>query len=93
MSYQPQPTQPPKKKRVFLWVFLAIQALFVIWIITGVAGSSTSTGDCGSLTAQQCSDAQTVGTGLGVSVILCVWAVVDVVVGGGYAVIRLAKRP
>ncbi|HWG02604.1 MAG TPA: hypothetical protein VG164_12260 [Trebonia sp.] len=32
--------KPPKKKRrVFLWVFLIIQALFIIWIITGVASN------------------------------------------------------
>ena len=36
--------QPPvqvnvqrKKRRVFLWVFLAVQALFLIWIIAGAA--------------------------------------------------------
>lgn len=28
---------PRKRRRVFLWVFLGIQALFVIWIITAVA--------------------------------------------------------
>jgi hypothetical protein len=28
---------PRKRRRVFLWVFLGIQALFVIWIIAGVA--------------------------------------------------------
>jgi hypothetical protein len=42
---QPQPytaprypaSGPRKKRRVFLWVFLAVQVLFLIWIITGVA--------------------------------------------------------
>jgi hypothetical protein len=33
---------PPRKraKRVFMWTFLVIQALFLIWIITGIAGNS-----------------------------------------------------
>jgi hypothetical protein len=47
--YQPQPRyapqspprqqwqQPRKKRRVFLWVFLAIQVLFVVLIITQIA--------------------------------------------------------
>jgi hypothetical protein len=36
--YPPQQYAPPRKRRrVFLWVFLAVQALFLIWIIAGVA--------------------------------------------------------
>lgn len=27
----------PKKKRVFMWTFLAIQVIFLIWVITGIA--------------------------------------------------------
>ena len=40
-----------KKRRVFLWIFLAIQALFVVWII---AGSASSGPDTGSQVAQMC---------------------------------------
>jgi hypothetical protein len=32
-AYRP----PRRKKRVFLWVFLAIQVIFVIWLIAGIA--------------------------------------------------------
>lgn len=33
-----QAVKPPRRKRrVFLWVFLAVQALFIIWIIAAVA--------------------------------------------------------
>ena len=46
--YPPAPSQvrarrrqarraPRRKKRIFLWVFLVIQALFIIWIIAGLA--------------------------------------------------------
>ena len=50
-GYPPQPSQwgtppPPaqarRKRRVFLWVFLAIQALFVIWIISALAAKGPS---------------------------------------------------
>jgi len=45
-GYQAPPQQPyaphRRKRRVFLWVFLAIQALFMIWLIAGVAGTSHS---------------------------------------------------
>jgi len=33
----PYQRAPRKRRRVFLWVFLGIQALFIIWIIVGVA--------------------------------------------------------
>jgi hypothetical protein len=34
----PAPPQKPKRKRrVFLWVFLAVQVLFIIWLVTGLA--------------------------------------------------------
>lgn len=33
--------QPYKRKRIFLWVFLGIQALFIIWLITGLASIHT----------------------------------------------------
>jgi hypothetical protein len=41
-TYPPAPTHhgaPPRrrKRRVFLWIFLAIQVLFIIWIVTGIA--------------------------------------------------------
>jgi hypothetical protein len=52
---QPPQYPPRRKRRVFLWVFLAIQALFIIWIITGAAsnapGPSTAT-----QAAQQCAN-------------------------------------
>src|SRR5215470_4075931 len=32
----PQTAKPRKRKRVFMWTFLAIQALFVIWILGAV---------------------------------------------------------
>lgn len=43
--------KPYKKRRIFLWVFLAIQAIFIIWLITG---STTSTGPTTAQVAQFC---------------------------------------
>ena len=33
------PGEPRKKRRVFLWIFLVVQVLFIAWIITGLASS------------------------------------------------------
>ena len=85
--------QPPprKKRRIFLWFFLAVQVLFLIWIIAG-ASQGTDTSSCGSLSKQACEDAQNVGTGIGVVLIIVLWAVVDFFLAVIYGVYRLAKR-
>lgn len=94
-AYQAYPPAPPakKKKRVFLWVFLAFQVLFLIWIIAGAGSASKDTGDCGSLSAETCQSARDAGTAIGVGIIIFLWAAVDVILGIGYGVYRLAKRP
>ncbi len=81
----------PKKHRIFLWVFLAVQVLFIVWIIAG-ASSGTDTSNCGSLDAATCKSASQVGTGIGVVLIILVWAVVDFFMAVIYGIYRLAKR-
>lgn len=85
------PAPPRKKRRVFLWVFLAVQALFLVWLVTGLA-SSGDTGNCGSLSQSDCEAAAAVGTGIGVMLIVGVWAVVDFFLALIYGVYRLAKH-
>jgi hypothetical protein len=57
-GHRQQPNQAPpgrrRRRRVFLWVFLVIQALFVIWIITAVA--TVHTGATQAQLAQGCYD-------------------------------------
>src|SRR4051812_20235928 len=84
--------QPKKKRRVFFWVFLAIQLIFVIWLIGGIASAGGTPTDCGSLDAQTCNDAQSVGTGIGVFLIVILWMAVDFIVGITYAIYRMARR-
>ncbi len=82
--------KPKKKRRVFLWVFLAIQVLFLIWIIGGAA--SVDSGDCGTLDQQTCDDATAVGAGIGIFLIIMLWAFVDIILGFSYLIYKLAKR-
>jgi hypothetical protein len=44
---------PRKRRRMFLWVFLGIQALFIAWIIAGVANKPAGT-PIAQQVAQQC---------------------------------------
>ncbi len=116
--YQPQPgfvtPAPKKKRRVFLWVFLAIQVLFIIWIIAGTASTPAcpsvasqvasfcghhgwyplykSYADCLASYGRTLNDATNTGKGIGVALVIVLWCVVDFLVGGGYAIYRLASR-
>lgn len=90
-SYATTPTAvgpaPKKKRRTFMYVILAINTLFLIWVIIGASGSN-STKDCGSLSADACNSAQNVGKGIGVVIVILLWAVVDVILGVIYLVTR-----
>ncbi|MFC8125901.1 hypothetical protein [Streptomyces sp. NPDC057302] len=94
---QPAPDAVKRKKphRVFLWVFLAVQALFLIWIITG-ATSASDDPSCEGLAGDAlklCQDAGDVGTTIGVGLIIALWAAVDIILGVTYGVYRLSRRP
>lgn len=106
---QPQPPAraPRRKRRVFLWVFLAIQLMFIIWLIAGTA--STGSGINASVVAQchhqaagmgmtqaQCvsflGGAAKTGTAIGAGLVVVVWLVVDFFLGVGYVIYKLASR-
>jgi hypothetical protein len=80
--------EPKKKRHIFRWVFLAIQALFLIWIISGGASASNNcdgkTGD--ALSACQAGTA--VGAGIGIVLIIVLWVAVDVILGITYLIVR-----
>lgn len=96
MTAQPtEPTaeRPRKKRRVFMWVFLAIQALFIIWLITGIASVSDSAGkDCGTLDPEACTAATQIGGGIGFLLIIGLWVMVDFILGVGYLIVRASSR-
>jgi hypothetical protein len=91
-GYPPEASQsapPRRKRRIFLWVFLAAQILFIIWIATSAADSG---GSCQNLSAHACNDTKDVAHGAVVVVQVLAWVVFDIIVGGGYAIFRLASR-
>jgi hypothetical protein len=90
-AYPPPSAAPRKRRHVFRWVFLAIQALFLIWIITGASSGSGTPPSCAGMTGQAlttCQDAGHVGTTIGVALIVFLWAAVDVILGVGYLIFR-----
>ena len=84
--------EPRKKRRVFLWVFLLVQVLFIIWIVAGVSTGAGTPTDCEGLDEEACNAASDVGTSIGVALIIGLWVVVDFLLAVIYGVYRLATR-
>lgn len=54
--YAPAPAAPPRKRRrVFMWIFLAVQIIFVAWIAAGLA-SHPAGPSAAAQAAQQCAN-------------------------------------
>jgi hypothetical protein len=99
--------KPYKRRRIFLWIFLAIQAVFIIWLVAGTA--STGGGINADVVAQchreaagmgmtqaQCvsalGGAAKAGTAIGAGLVVVVWVVVDFLLALTYGIYRLARR-
>ena len=97
---QPNPylqhAYPAPKKRasagLHVEFFLALQVLFLIWVIAGAHTGAGQPTDCGTLSAQTCNDAANTGTAIGVGIIIAFWVVVDFILGITYGIYRLATR-
>ena len=88
-----EPVKPKKRRRVFLWVFLAVQALFIAWIIGGAVSANGTPADCGTLDADTCNTAANAGAAIGVFIIIVLWCLADFLLAVGYVIYRVAKRP
>lgn len=67
--------------RIFTYVILAINLIFLIWVIAGANSGNGQPTDCNGLDAQTCNDAQNAGTAIGVGLIIVLWAIVDLILG------------
>lgn len=77
---------PRKKRRVFMWVTLAVNALFLFWFISGVSTGESCSGLTGdALTTCQAGQA---GTAIGAFIVIVLWAMVDIILGVIYLVTR-----
>lgn len=77
---------PKKKRRVFMWVTLAINALMAIWLITGLTTVESCAGKTGD--ALSICQAGQAGSAIGAFIIVVVWGMVDLIIGVIYLVTR-----
>ncbi|WP_405364530.1 zinc ribbon domain-containing protein [Kitasatospora sp. NBC_00039] len=77
--------------RIFTWVILAFNLIMLIWIITGVSSTAKN---CKGLTGEALTNCQAnnVGTGIGATLILVVWALGDVILGVLWLITKPHKR-
>jgi hypothetical protein len=80
------------KWRVFTWVILVINVLFLIWVIAGGVSASKN---CNGLTGselQGCQAGTAVGASIGIGIIIFLWALVDVILGVLWLVTKPRRR-
>jgi len=87
-GWGPPPQQPRRRRRVFMWVILAITGLFLWWIISAVGGiADDCAGKVGS-DLEACQTGTAIGGGIAFIFILVLWALVDVILGVIFLVTR-----
>lgn len=76
--------------RPLTWVILAVQVLFIIWIVAGAnsASDSCSTDEY----SDACRAGQAIGTAIGIGLVIFLWALVDVILGVVWLVTNKSKR-
>lgn len=78
--------------RIFSYIILAINVLFLVLIIVAVAGSSGHATDCGTLDQDTCDAAKNVGTTIGVGIVVGFWVAADVILGILWLVTKGSRR-
>jgi len=81
------------KWRPFTWVIVAINVLFLIWVVAGAGGAASN---CDGLTGNDldaCEAGTAIGASIGIGIILVLWFLVDGILGVLWLVTRPKGRP
>ncbi|OLT10883.1 hypothetical protein BJF79_25280 [Actinomadura sp. CNU-125] len=76
--------EPRRRHRVFPWIFLVVQLLFLVWVILG----ADSGGECSPDSKGACE----AGTAIGVGLIIALWVAVDIILALTYLVFKIFRR-
>jgi hypothetical protein len=78
--------------RKFTWFILAVQVLFLIQIIAGVSeASSNCDGEVGDA-LELCQAGTAIGAGIGVGIIIVLWAFMDIILGSIWLITNRGQR-
>ena len=88
-SQAPVAPTPRKKRHVFMWVFFAVQVIFIIWLISAGVTTDHTVTHC---TGVDCKGATEAGSAIGIALIVVFWVVVDLLLAIPYTIHRLATR-
>ena len=78
--------------RMFTWFILVVQILFVTWIITGTSSvASNCDGEVGEA-LELCQAGTAIAAGIGMGLIIFLWAIVDVILGLIWLVTNRGQR-
>jgi hypothetical protein len=75
---QPQRPPPRRRRRVFGWIIVGVNVLFLVLLILAVSGSSQCKGMTGD-ELSACQAGEGIGRGILFVLVLVVWALVDLI--------------
>ena len=78
--------------RLFTWVILAVQVLFAALLVTAIADAGSTTCPAESESSGLCEMVQAFGLAIEVTIVLFVWALVDVILGVNWVVTNKKDR-
>lgn len=87
-GWGPPPQSRRKRSRVFMWVILAINGLFLWWMISAVGGVADDCAGKFGTDLEACQTGSAIGGGIAVIFILVLWALIDVILGVVFVVTR-----
>lgn len=87
----PPPARPRRKPWISVSIILVVNALFLWWLIAGLATDTSCTGMGGS-ELEACQTGETIGAGVGAFLIIGLWAFVDIILAVIFGVIYMVGR-
>lgn len=87
-SAQIEATPDKKKRHIFRWFFLAVQILFLVWIIGGASDAADNCDGKIGAALDACQAGTAVGAGIGVALIIGLWLAVDAILAVTYLIFR-----
>lgn len=83
---------PKKPRRWFVWLFMVVQVVFLLWVVGGARTGAGTPQHCGMLSQHDCNTAQNLGTAFGVGLVIVFWAIVNIMIGVTFGVVRFTRR-